>query len=270
MLIADLPVRERPRERLAALGAAALADRELLAVLLGTGGAQGVGAHNLAERLLARFGSVSALARAHPADLASVTGVGPAKAAVLVAAFELARRTTVNEAPVTITDAADIVTVAAPLLRGRTRERLVVVICDRLSRVIGCDVLSEGSADRSLLPVREAMVAVLRRDGKTFALAHNHPSGDPTPSHDDIEATRHVREAALAVGLRLLSHVVVTETGWRLVPGAGLSSRPAGGRATGSPTPAGHRVTAMLRRRRAARPASPRSAVPPGSSASGG
>lgn len=221
MLIADLPVRERPRERLAALGTAALADRELLAVLLGTGGAPGVGAHTLAERVLAEFGSVAALARAHPADLDGVTGVGPAKAALLSAAFELARRATAAvEAPAAISDAAGIAAVVAPLLRGRTRERLIVVTCDRANRVLGCDVLSEGSADRSLVPVRELLVAVLRRDGKALALAHNHPSGDPTPSRDDIDATVHVRQAAQAVGLRFIDHVVVTDTGWRPVPTA--------------------------------------------------
>jgi DNA repair protein RadC len=218
MLIADLPVRERPRERLAALGTAALADRELLAVLLGTGGSPGVGAHTLAERLLTQFGSVAAVSRAHPADLAGVTGVGPAKAALLSAAFELARRVTTVETPETISGAGDTAAVVAPLLRGRTRERLVVVTCDRVNRVLGCDVLSEGSADRSLMPVREAMVAVLRRDGKALALAHNHPSGDPTPSRDDVDATVHVRQAALAVGLRFIEHVVVTDVDWRVVP----------------------------------------------------
>lgn len=217
MLIADLPVRERPRERLAALGTHALADRELLAVLLGTGGATGVGAHVLAERLLARFGSVSAIARAHAAELMTVAGVGPAKAAALAAAFELARRGSATDDRVTITGPADIVKVVAPLLHGRSRERLVLVICDRANRVIEHEVLSEGSADRSLLPVREAAVAVLRRDGKAFALAHNHPSGDPKPSHDDIQATLRVWQAANALGLRFLGHIVVTDTAWRRV-----------------------------------------------------
>jgi DNA repair protein RadC len=217
MLIADLPVRERPRERLAALGTHALADRELLAVLLGTGGAAGVGAHTLAERLLARFGSVGGIARAHAAELMTVAGVGPAKAAALAAAFELARRSAATDDRVTITGPADIATVVAPLLHGRSRERLVLVICDRANRVIDHEVLSEGSADRSLLPVREAAVAVLRRDGKAFALAHNHPSGDPSPSRDDIEATLRVWQVANALGLRFLGHVVVTDTAWRRV-----------------------------------------------------
>jgi DNA repair protein RadC len=218
MRITDLPPTERPRERLAALGTAALADRELLAVLLGTGGAPGVGAHTLAERLLARFGSVAAVARAHPADLAGVTGIGVAKASTLAAAFELGRRGTAGtDTRPRICTAVDVVSAAGSLLRGRSRERLVVVLCDNANRVLGCDVLTEGSADRALLPVREVVVAVLRRDGKAFALAHNHPSGDPTPSDDDVEATLRVREAAVAVGLRFLDHVVVTDTDWRRV-----------------------------------------------------
>jgi DNA repair protein RadC len=118
MLIADLPVRERPRERLAAFGTSALSDRELLAVLLGTGGSPGVGAHVLAERLLTHFGSVAAIARAQPTDLACVTGIGPAKAAVLCAAFELARRASAADAPTTISRASDVVEVAGPLLQA--------------------------------------------------------------------------------------------------------------------------------------------------------
>jgi len=218
MLISDLPVRERPRERLATLGSSALADRELLAILLGTG-APGAGAHTLAERLLARFGSLAAIGRAHPSELASVTGVGPAKAAVLVAAFEVGRRRGGADTAPTVAEPADIASVAGPVLRGRTRERLLVITCDRANRVLGHDVLSEGSADRALLPVREALVAVLRRDGQAFALAHNHPSGDTTPSREDIEATARVRRAAVALGLRFLDHVVVTDTSWRRVPG---------------------------------------------------
>lgn len=217
MRIVDLPPTERPRERLAAFGANALADRELVAVLLGTGGSQGVGAHVLAERLLARFGSLGALARVHPAELATVPGMGSAKAAALAAAFELARRADRRDDSVTIGSSADIASATAPLLRGRDRERLVVVSCDSSHRVVACDVVSEGAMDRSLVPVREVIVAVLRRDGRAFALAHNHPGGNPTPSRDDEDATRHVAEAAKAVGLRFLDHVVVTDTTWRRV-----------------------------------------------------
>ncbi len=158
------------------------------------------------------------IGRAHPGELATVPGLGAVGAARLAAAFELGRRGLVEEPPTKISVPGDVVATAKPLLAGQTRERLVIVICDRASRVIGCELLSMGSANRSLLPVREAVVAVLRRDGQKFALAHNHPSGDPTPSRDDIEGTKRVREAAGVAGVTLLWHVVVAEATWTLVP----------------------------------------------------
>jgi DNA repair protein RadC len=217
MLIADLPPTERPRERLSAHGAAALSDRELVALLLGTGGA-GVGAHRLAERVLAWFGSMASLAGAHPADLAAVPGIGTTKAAAIVAAFELGRRVVRPSTGAVISSSADLVPVVAPLLRGRAKERLVLVVCDNAGRVTSCEVISEGSAERALVPVREVAVAVVRRDGRAFALAHNHPSGDPTPSAADVAATARVEQAARTLGVRLLDHVVVTDTGWCRVP----------------------------------------------------
>jgi DNA repair protein RadC len=214
MRILDLPTTERPRERLSALGPAALADRELIAVMLGTGGQRGHGAHDLAERLLAHYGSVGALARAHPADLAATSGIGPAKASTLAAAFELGRRVDRPSGGHRLSTTADIVPVVMPLLRGRSRERLVVIICDNANRVLACEVVSEGSAQRSLVPIRELIVAVLRRDGKAFALAHNHPDGDAVPTAADIDASQRVEEAAAAVGLRFLDHVVVADHAW--------------------------------------------------------
>lgn len=214
--MSQVPVHDRPRERLARRGCEALGDRELLAVLLGTGGAPGVGAHELAERLLDRFGSIAAISKATVAELCQVKGVGAAKASSLAAGFELARRVMLDS-PTQIRSTSDIAAVAAPWLHGRARERLVVISCDSGSRVLGVDPISDGTVDQTLLPVREVLVAVLRRDGRAFALAHNHPSGDPTPSAHDIEATRPVEEAAAAAGLRFLDHVIVTDTAWRRV-----------------------------------------------------
>lgn len=183
-------------------------------MLLGTGGRRGCGAHDLAERLLARFGSVASLARAHPSDLAGLAGIGAAKASALAAAFELARRAEQPTRPRRLSTTADVVPVVLPLLSGRSRERLVVVVCDNTNRVLACEAISEGSAEGVLVPVREVIVAVLRRDGKAFALAHNHPDGDPTPTDADVAASQRVELAAAAVGLRFLDHVVVTESAW--------------------------------------------------------
>jgi DNA repair protein RadC len=215
MLMSQVPVADRPRERLARRGAEALGDAELLALVLSTG-ARGMGAHELAAALLSRFGSVAAIGRATVGELAGVAGIGAAKASSLVAGFELARRAGA-EPPARLRDTADIAAVAAPLLQGRTRERLVVISCDAALRVLGADPVSDGAADATMFPLREIIVAVLRRDGLSFALAHNHPSGDATPSAEDLAATREVAAAAAVAGLRFLDHIVVTEAGWEAV-----------------------------------------------------
>lgn len=212
----QVPARDRPRERLARHGPGALGDRELLALLLGTGGVPGSGAHELAERLLARFGSVAALSRATVAELASIKGVGSAKASCLVAGFELARRCD-GAAPTRIAVTSDIAELAAPLLRGRDRERLLVITCDAGNRVIGTDIVSEGAADHALMPIREVLVAVLRRDGRRFALAHNHPSGNVSPSAQDVAATHALQHAARTAGVELLDHIVLTDTAWQRI-----------------------------------------------------
>jgi len=217
MRIVDLPAVERPRERLLSHGPGALCDRELVALLLGTGSANG-GAHRLGEQLLNRYGSIAALARAHPAELTQVPGVGPAKAAVLVAAAELGRRLHRPISPMAITTTADLVAAASTLLRAQPRERLVLVVCDNARQVIATEVVSEGAAGSVLLPVREIIVATLRRDGSAFGLAHNHPSGDLRPSAADVDGTAAVAQAAATTGLRFLDHVIVTDGGWSAVP----------------------------------------------------
>ena len=215
MLMSEVPVADRPRERLARRGPEALADGELLALLLSTG-ARGMGAHELAAALLRRFGSVAAISRATVAELAGVAGVGAAKASSLVAGFELARRAGAEQ-PARLLSTRDIAAVAAPLLHGRARERLVVISCDAALRVLGADPVADGAADMTIFPLREIIVAVLRRDGLSFALAHNHPSGDATASPEDVAATREVAAAAATAGLRFLDHIVVTEEGWQAV-----------------------------------------------------
>jgi DNA repair protein RadC len=218
MLMSQVPASDRPRERLARQGAEALADRELLALLLSTG-IRGKGVHELAEALLDRFGSVTAIGRATMAELSGVVGIGAAKASSLVAGFELARRgAAAADRPRRLRATTDIAAVAEPMLRGRDRERLIVISCDAALRVLGTDRISDGGTDETLFPVREIIVAVLRRDGRSFALAHNHPSGDPEPSAEDVSATQAAAQAAAVTGLCFLDHVIVTDTAWQAVP----------------------------------------------------
>ena len=176
-----------------------------------------VSSHGLAERLLAQFGGVSSLARAHPAEVCRIRGIGPAKSATLGAAFELARRIHSPDERQILASSSAITLAARPWLAARSRERAVVLSCDNRLRLLGVDVVSEGVADLTPLPVREVLATVLRRDGVSFAVAHNHPGGDPTPSRADIGATGRLRAAAEHVGLRFLDHVVIAGAEWRSI-----------------------------------------------------
>lgn len=214
VVIAAVPPHERPRERLLARGAEALADRELIALVL-RNGAPEISALDLASELLADYGSLERLAQARPEELAAKRGIGVAKAAALVAAFHLARRAGASTpAPVTLRTAEDVAQVAGGELQGARRERVIVLIADAANRLQRTVVVSEGALDRALLPVREILNAVLRHDGRAFAIAHNHPSGDATPSDADRRATADVAAAARTAGLRFLGHVVVTDADW--------------------------------------------------------
>ena len=214
VVMAAVPPHERPRERLLARGAEALADRELIALIL-RNGAPDTSALDLAGELLADYGSLERLAQARPEELAGKRGIGVAKAAALVAAFHLARRAEAGApAHPTLRTAEDVARIAGGELQAARRERVIVLVADAANRLQRTVVVSEGAVDRSLVPVREILNAVLRHDGRAFALAHNHPSGDATPSDADRRATDDVAAAARAAGLRFLGHVVVTDAGW--------------------------------------------------------
>lgn len=215
--MAAVPVHERPRERLLARGVEALADRELLALVLRNGTA-GMSALDLADALLGIYGDLGSLAAARLEELAAVRGMGPAKAAAVVAAFRLGRRSQALplSAPI-LRSPADVAEIAANELDGARRERVLVLVCDSRNRLRRVVPVSEGSADRSLVPVREILNAVLRHDGRAFALAHNHPGGNVEPSDADRRATEDVAAAAGVAGLRFLCHVVIAGDEWRAV-----------------------------------------------------
>jgi DNA repair protein RadC len=211
--IADIPEEDRPRERLWRKGVAALSNAELLALVLRQG-RPGESALQLAARLLAEHGGIDRLASAGAEELAAFPGVGPAKAAALVAAFQLSRNVGGEPLPETVRRPDDLAAIARQELAGLRRERVLVLVLDAGNRVQRVVSLTDGSVDRSLLPVREVLNAVLRNDGTAFALAHNHPSGDLTPSPQDLHSTEAVALAAPIVGLRFLDHLIVTDAAW--------------------------------------------------------
>ncbi|GAA3701829.1 DNA repair protein RadC [Nonomuraea antimicrobica] len=217
MRVKDLSERDRPRERLMSIGAAALADRELLAVLLGSG-FRGASALDLATQVIEHCGDLNALSRSDPHRLLALRGIGPAKAARVTAAFQLVRRADAWPERERITSTSDLAHACAPLLRDRRQERLVMVVCDTGGRILKRAVLTEGGSDHTAMPVRELITEVLTSGGAMFGLAHNHPGGSLEPSPEDLEATARLVEAARTVGLRLLDHLIISDGAWRRIP----------------------------------------------------
>jgi len=214
--LSALAAHERPRERLLALGTAALTDAELVAIHLGSG-RRGENAVALAQSLLVEFGGVAGLSRARPEELSRRLGVGPAKAARLAASFALAARVEGDPLQRVVRTSADIARIVSPMLSRARTEQVVVVACDSQHRVCRIATVAHGGADSSPLPVREILALVLRHDGVAFAVAHNHPGGTTEPSSQDRCATTELANAATAVGLRFLDHVIVAGDSWASV-----------------------------------------------------
>jgi DNA repair protein RadC len=215
-VINALPAHERPRERLLRHGAAVLADRELLAMVL-RNGSQARNAIDLASDVTEHAGSLARLATAQLDDLLSLPGMGLAKSSAVVAAFELGRRAVHSLPTRPLCTSADIVSSAAPHFSGATRERVVLLVADNALRLQRVVVLTDGTAAASLVEARDVLQAVLRLNGFAFALAHNHPSGSLQPSQQDVQTTHALQAAAAVVGLRFLDHVIVHGERWSSV-----------------------------------------------------
>ena len=205
---------DQPCQRLLRLGASVLSDAELVALVADI---DGQGHHEVAvgHEVIGECGGLPGLAMAFPEELMRSPGIGPAGAARLLAAFELAARATDAPKNRVLDSAASIAEVVSPVLARERREKVLVLVTDAANRVLRLVPVATGGLDSSPLPVREVLQTVLRYDGRGFALAHNHPSGDPTPSVQDREATEAVCRGADAAGLRFLDHVVIAWGCWQ-------------------------------------------------------
>jgi len=211
--ITDLPLDQRPRERLLAEGERALSDAELLAIMLRSGTEQET-AIALAQRLLARFGNFRTLATASAAELSAIRGIGPAKAAQVKAAFEIGRRLAQEKAAEPggrLTDSQRVFDIYYPRLRDFKKETFLVLLLDVKNRVFREVEVSVGSLTASLAHPREVFREAVRESAAAVICVHNHPSGDPTPSRNDVEITRKLHATGEVVGIRLLDHVVIGE-----------------------------------------------------------
>jgi len=206
---------DRPRERLDALGPAALSDAELIALLLRTGD-RGRNALAVANDLLERQGGLQGLSSAGCGELGQSAGIGPAKSASVRAALEIGRRLAGRRlsAGSVIRSPSDVYRHFHPSLRDARQERFVVVLLDARQRVLRSEVVSQGTLTASLVHPREVFRPALRDAAAALVLVHNHPSGDPTPSAEDREVTSRLARAGEILGIRVVDHVVVAERGF--------------------------------------------------------
>ncbi len=209
------PVRDRPRERLYHLGPESLSDAELLALLLRTGGRDG-DALSLASGLLDRHGGFEGLSRAGGRELGACRGMGPAKSAAVCASLEIGRRLSARrlQSGAAIRGPDDVYRHFFPGLRFIAHERFIVLLLNGRHRVVGQHVVSQGTLTASLVHPREVFRPALREAAAALILVHNHPSGDPTPSSEDREVTSRLAKAGEILGVRVLDHVIVAESGY--------------------------------------------------------
>ncbi|MBK6768036.1 MAG: DNA repair protein RadC [Ardenticatenales bacterium] len=212
--IRDLPTDDLPRERLTRHGGGALSTAELVAIVVRSGG-RGNSALQIAQDLVARFG-LRGLADAPVDDLCTVAGCGPATAVQIKAALELGRRLVVPppDARHRITAAADIARLLTPEMGSLDQEHLRVVLLTTRHDIVAVHEVYKGSVNQSQVRPAEVFREAIRRNAPAVIVVHNHPSGDPAPSHDDILLTRQLVQVGRLLGVRLLDHVVIARHGW--------------------------------------------------------
>lgn len=214
---------DRPREKLNRNGVGALGDEELLAVVMGHGAGR-LPASAMASAVLAMAGGVHGLPKLHRSHLERVAGVGPAQASRIVAAVELGRRTLTTPPSIRprFLRPADLAAYLLPTFGAYPVERFGVLLLDTRYRLIGVRLLSVGSVDTSLAHPRELLREALVAGAPVVVAFHNHPSGDPDPSSEDVALTRRLRLAGQVVGVTLLDHVILADVGYRSLREMGL------------------------------------------------
>jgi DNA repair protein RadC len=211
--VRTLAAQDRPREKLERLGPSGLGDNELLAVVLGSGGPGG-GALDLANELLDHVDGLQGLARASKSQLGRLRGIGPARAAQVLAAVELGRRTLLRHGRerVQIASPRELAAFLMPQFSAREVEQFGVVLLDRKQRVMKTVVISVGTLDASLAHPREVFREATLAGAAALALFHNHPSGDPQPSGEDVHLTRRLVSAGEILGIDVIDHVVLADS----------------------------------------------------------
>lgn len=209
--IKEIPLNDRPREKMAANGAAVLTDAELIAILLRTGTAE-KSAIDIASEMTADGGLYKRLAGiTRLNELTNIKGLGQAKAATVLAALEIGRRIA-SAKPIEkihLSCPQDVADFLMPRLRYAAKEQFVVILLNNKNKVIGTEVVSEGSLSSSIVHPREVFAPAILHHAAAIMVAHNHPSGDPKPSIEDEEITRLLLRSGKVLGIPMIDHVII-------------------------------------------------------------
>lgn len=211
-MVRELPADERPRERLLALGPGFLSNAELLAIVL-RNGSRDKSALQLAQEILSLYkdDGVSALGRMTAGELMGLQGIGSAKAAEVIAAVELGKRlnTHISRQRAVVTCPEDAADYAMPRFRYEDREHFAVILLNVKNHILSMPVISVGSLTASVVHPREVFKAAIQQTAASMILVHNHPSGDPTPSKEDIEVTARMVQVGRVMDIPVLDHIIL-------------------------------------------------------------
>lgn len=220
--IKELPEDMRPREKLAKFGEGRLDDHELIAIILGMGTTK-INALDLARQIMIKYRTLRRLKEASLEELMSERGIGMAKAVSIKAAIELGRRLALSqESKPVITSPEDVKTLVMEDMRYLDREHFKVIYLDRKGGIIVTEDISVGGLHSSMAHPREVFKNAVKRSAASIILVHNHPSGDPHPSNEDMETTRRLVEAGQIVGIEVLDHVIIGDNRYCSMKSRGL------------------------------------------------
>jgi DNA repair protein RadC len=211
LTVKDLPPDDRPREKLLLRGAQNLSDAELVAILLRTG-KKGKSVIEIAREIINKEGNLAVLATRTVASLKKIDGIGDDKAATLAAAFELSRRILSQSKSLSnkkITSPQDIAEFFIPLLRDEIKEKFIVVCLNSSNKIISHETISIGNLNSSVVHPREVFKVAIDNSSANIILIHNHPSGNPEPSNEDIRITKKIVEAGKILDILVFDHLII-------------------------------------------------------------
>lgn len=220
--IKEMPVNMRPREKLISRGEQDLSDAELLAIVLGMG-IKNISALDLATGLLVKYGSLRNLKEASLEELTEEKGIGPAKAVGIKAAIEMGRRIAGDvHSRIPIKSPEDVVSMTMEEMKYYDREHFRVMYLDRKGGLLKMEDVSVGGLHSSIVHPREVFKTAVKKSAASMILVHNHPSGDPTPSQEDIDITHRLLEAGKLMGIEIIDHVVIGDNKYCSLKAKGL------------------------------------------------